>query len=83
MDQRLGEIKCKYYDVDQFCSLSVSNQLSLFHTNIISLTKHYDELKALIGKLGHDFSVIGITETGFQNGIPTSNCDLPNLICIR
>ena len=50
----------------------------MFHLNIASLTRHFDELKALLGQLGHGFSIIGITEeTGFQNNIPLTNCDLP------
>ena len=30
-----------------------------------------------LGQLGHGFNIIGITEAGFQNNIPLSNCDLP------
>ena len=44
--------------------------------NIASLSKHCDELNSLLGQFGHDFSIIGITETGFQINIPSSNCNL-------
>lgn len=37
--------------------------LSFFHMNIASLSLHFDELKALLGNLGDDFGIIGITET--------------------
>ncbi|XP_057308206.1 uncharacterized protein LOC130646085 [Hydractinia symbiolongicarpus] len=45
--------------------------------NIASLSKHLDELKVLLQQLGHDFSIIGITETKFQINVPPINCDLP------
>ena len=51
--------------------------LSLFfHLNIASLPKHFDELKSLLNQTGHDFSIIGLTETAFQSNIPPANCHL-------
>ena len=41
------------------------------------MSKHFDELRALLGQLKFDFDIIGITETGFQNNIPLINCDIP------
>ena len=76
--ETMSGVNCKYYDANDFSNLdSGSNNFSLFHLNIASLSKHFDELKALLGKLDHGFNIIGITETGFQNNIPLINCDLP------
>ena len=75
--QSLG-VNCKYYDTNDFSNLDIcSNNVSLFHLNVASLSKYFDELSVLFSQLGHDFSVVGITETGFQNNIPFINCDLP------
>ncbi|XP_057310678.1 uncharacterized protein LOC130648640 [Hydractinia symbiolongicarpus] len=75
--ETMGGVNCKYYDPIEFSALQVnSDKFSLFHMNIASLSKHIDELKILLGQLGHDFSVIGITETKFQTKIPPINCDL-------
>ena len=74
----VGGINCGYYDTSEFSGINPeAYNFSLLHLNIASLSKHIDELKALLGQLGHGFSVIGITETGLQNTIPTINCDLP------
>ena len=79
LTETMSGVNCKYYDVNDFTSLDFigSNNFSLFHLNIASLSKHFDELSVLLGQLGHGFSIIGITETGFQNNIPAINCDLP------
>ena len=37
--------------------------LSMFHMNIRSLPKHFDELQQYLNVLKYDFSVIGISET--------------------
>ena len=35
----------------------------MFHMNIKSLPKHFDELQQYLNMLEYDFSVIGISET--------------------
>ena len=56
----VGGVNCKYYDVNEFSDLDTSlNYFSLFHLNIASLTKHYDELRVLLDQLGHGFSIAG------------------------
>ena len=78
MTGTMSGVNCKYYDANEFFNLDLgSNNFSLFHLNISSLSKHYEELRALLGQLGHGFDIIGITETGFQNNIPITNCVLP------
>lgn len=72
-----GRINCKYYDSYEFRDKKIdSSCFSLFHMNISSLSKHFDELHALIGDLKHNFSVIGICETGFNSSTAPINCDL-------
>ena len=71
MTETMSGVNCKYYDANDFSNLdSGSNNFSLFHLNIASLSKHFGELRALLGQLGHGSNIIGITETGFQNNIP-------------
>lgn len=67
----------KYYDPIEFVSQKFNaTHFSLFHLNISSLSKHFDELTSLLPDLLFNFSVIGITETGFQSKLPSSNCNL-------
>ena len=60
--------KCDFYIEDTFIK-NVSNMqddkraLSMFHMNIKSLHKHFDELQQYLNVLKYDFSVIGISET--------------------
>ena len=58
------------------------NGISLFHLNINSLAKHFDNLGTLLKQLGHKFKIIAITETRISSeGIP-HNLDIPNYSCI-
>lgn len=72
-------VNCKYYNSNEF-SLENSHyrNTSFFHLNIGSLSLHFDELKQCLDELGHDFDVIGITETKFHHAVPSSNCFLNN-----
>ena len=71
-------INCKYYVTAELSALNTKDShFSLFHLNIASLSLHFDELKNLLDLLGHDFDIIGITETKFQSTVPPINCDLP------
>ncbi|XP_057295684.1 uncharacterized protein LOC130624132 [Hydractinia symbiolongicarpus] len=68
---------CKYYDSVEFVSQNFnSSYFSLFHLNISSLSKHFNDLTYLLSDLNFNFSAIGITETGFQSKSPSLNCNL-------
>ena len=60
--------KRDYYIEDTFIE-TISNMeedkraLSMFHMNIKSLPKHFDELQQYLNVLKYDLSVIGISET--------------------
>ena len=70
-------VNCRYYDTAEFSALNTKDaHFSLFHLNIASLSLHFDELKNLLNLLGHDFDIIGITETKFQSTLPPINWDL-------
>ena len=58
-------INSKYHSVSDLIRLNKSIiDFSLFHVNIRSLSKHFDELHSLISTLFTvNFDVIGITET--------------------
>ena len=61
----LQAIDSKYYDITDFMSLnrSLSKYFALFHTNVRSLAKHFNELQSLLSTLQSKFDVIGISET--------------------
>ena len=42
---------------------SLSKYFALFHTNVRSLAKHFNELQSLLSTLQSKFDVIGISET--------------------
>ena len=47
--------------------ISSSNAFSIFHINIHSLSKHFDDLSEYISTLNISFSAIGISETWLNN----------------
>lgn len=58
------KVSCKYFNCDDFNkSFSALKGFSLFHLNIGSLSKHFDDLTFLLQNLKHDFKIIGISET--------------------
>ena len=61
-----GKLNCDYYLEDKFrCKLDKidESQLSLFHLNVKSISKHYDELELYLNSLNFKFSFIGLSET--------------------
>ena len=58
------------------------NHLSLFHLNIKSLPKHYDELEIFLKSLEHNFSIVGFTETWLDEN-KHDLYDLPDYNCIH
>ena len=58
-----------------------NNSFSIFHCNIRSLQKHFNQFSILIS-LENQFSIIGISETRL-NYNSTSNIDLPNYNFLR
>ena len=83
----IKNLNCDYYLEEKFqnevkdCS-PTGTHLSLFHLNIKSLPKHYDELVIFLESLGHDFSFIGLTETWLDE-YKHDLYDLPNYNCIH
>ena len=56
----------KYGDPEYFCNLQgniKSKSFSIFHHNVCSLSKNFDQLHALLTELDIDFDFIGITES--------------------
>ena len=61
-----GKLNCDYYFEDKFrCQLDKTDesQLSLFHLNVKSISKHYDELEWYLNSLDFKFSFIGLSRT--------------------
>ena len=56
----------KYRDPEYFCNIPdniKSKSLSIFHHNVCSLSKNFDQLHALLTEPDIDFDFIGITES--------------------
>ena len=61
-----GNLNCDYYSDDKFRSKfdkAYVSQLSVFHLNIKSISKHYDEFEWYLHSLDFKFSFIGLSET--------------------
>ena len=61
-----GNLNCDYYFEDTFrCKFDKKDEsrLSLFHLNVKSIPKHYDEMELYLKSLEFKFSFIGLTET--------------------
>lgn len=75
---------CKYYNEEQFNSLIDSQSkdctlFSVFHLNIRSLPKNYDQLVNLLSTLNHTFSVIGLSESWLtENSKESGLYELPS-----
>ena len=72
--------RCDYYIEDTFVTniaekIQYKKKLSLFHNNVKSLPKHYDELESYINSLNFTFSFIALTE----NWLDESKKDLYDL----
>ena len=63
--QHNGNLNCDYYFEDKLrCKLYKKDEsrLSLFHLNVKSIPKHYDEMDLYLKSLEFKFSFIGLTE---------------------
>ena len=62
---------CGYLNCSEFNSIvsKTPTNFSAFHLNTASISKHFDELEALLANLNCNFSFIGISETrSLENG---------------
>ena len=80
-ETQFNSTSCKYYEYQDFNiidNINSTKSFSVFHHNIASMAKHFDELKALLSLLQHNFSAIGITETRFlKNQEPVLDFSIP------
>ena len=77
-DEFMSEsITSKYFTPSEFLQRKLPpNKFSMLHINIVSLSKHIDELRNLLTILRHPFDVIGVTETRLHDAIPLVNVDI-------
>ena len=74
-----------YYSVNDFQNSESIRQIrsentsfSVIHSNVRSLAANHDKLTIMLSNLGHNFHVIGLTETRIMNGNdPVVNTDIP------
>ena len=83
----IQNLNCDYYLEEKFIKeiedySTKGNHLSLFHLNIKSLLKHYDELQIFLKSLEHKFSIVGLTETWLDEN-KHDLYDLPDYNCIH
>ena len=79
VDDHVPCINSKYYDIEQINSLKLDKPSSfgLFHVNIASLEKHFDDLNFVLSKLNHKFDIIGISEHKIRKGTsPSTNINI-------
>ena len=80
LDNIIPPVSSKYFDFEALERFSTDcmkdSSFSLFHCNIRSLSKHFDQLCNLLASINNPFSVIGISETKL-NSNSMSNVDLP------
>ena len=75
-------INCKYVDIESFNYSKDKKNLSLFHLNIGSLSKHKDELSTILHSLDYEFDIIGLTEVKIQKNImPSFDVEIPGYNC--
>ena len=68
-EDNLTEINCNYVDINSFDYKVNKKNLSFFHLNIASLTKHKEELEATLKMTDFKFDILGITETKLRNNV--------------
>lgn len=74
-DELPVNINCKYYSFNTLGtelskSLKSKADLSFFHLNCNSLSKHFDEISISLDQFDHKFSVLGFSETRSTSSIP-------------
>ena len=76
-DEKENELKllnCKYREIDYFQKLSKNfkrKTLSLFHMNVCSLTKNFDDFNILLNDLNVNFDILAITESHIKKDSPS------------
>lgn len=73
---------CSYQDPEYFNTLEKKFKkscFSIFHQNISSISKHFDDFHELMTSMSINFDVIGITESRIRENMPCPiNISLPN-----
>ena len=65
----ISTISSRYYDLNEINKIKLTRlNFSVFHTNIRSLSKHFDELHTQLNMLNIPFDTIGIFESKQQVG---------------
>lgn len=71
---------CDYYNENAFKQMTkdpTNTEFSILHLNIPSIMNKFDDFKAYLNSLEHEFSVIGLSET-WLNSCNENNLPLPN-----
>ena len=69
-------VQSKYYDIDELQTTKIPNKdksLALFHINVCSLNKNFNELEHLTSCTNKNFDVIAISETRTTKNIFLTN----------
>ena len=77
-------INSDYIDAESFSYKENKDNLSLFHLNIASLSKHKEELEALFDSLNFKFDIIALSESKIKKGIsPIFDIDINGYNCFN
>ena len=82
-ESKFQNLDSPYYTVDEMISFSKDlsqNKFSIFHLNIRSINKNFENLKSLLHEVKHDFKVIVLTESWLkdENADQNSLFQIPN-----
>ena len=70
LNVELPDIPCMYYEIDELTDcLQNNNGLFVFHQNIRSFQRNFDDLSVLISQFSAKMDVIVLTETWFSYGL--------------
>ena len=67
-------LNSKYFNIDEFQNISMSQKFKIFHSNVNGLSSHHDDLHMMLTQTNSDFDVINITETSEnkESSFPTN-----------
>ena len=78
-DELYAGINSRYHSIEEINNLKIDQKstLSMWHTNIASISKHFDDLHLTLSELKINFNIIGITEHKIhKDAIPSANIDI-------
>ena len=68
----LPEVNCSYYEIQEYRdTVNKLNDLEVFHHNVRSFNRNFDQLSLLLDSVKQKVGVILLSETWFTEGLCT------------